>query len=411
MVRPLLVVVALASPLAACGQHTPARLSSERSSTLPAPPVVDPYADLAPLGRAVGDARIVALGEPCHAEGNMFAEQARIVAFLHERLGFTVLAWEAGLWSCETDPAHCLTHAWGAAVETRSVRPPPEGMTTTGFDFQPTGPARTESLARLRDQITRAVAADAPLVARVTTAFERFPKMQHFRPLTLDERAGDRQVFRDVLSALEAGGDVPDRPLLIRAVENVVGLYDWHEAVHADVSTTIDWNHNDTNNVRDRAMADNVLWLAKERYPRRKIVLWLATFHAARDLAVLTEPVGSVDPTVRAGFRPMGSWLADALGRDYFAVGMTAYDGKIGNPPDQRALDVGVSRSGSFEDRLKPANAAFRFVSREELGDEPVEARFIGLHAFVGPWGRVLDGGIVFRTVTPTTAETAQQGN
>jgi hypothetical protein len=83
--------------------------------------------------------------------------------------------------------------------------------------------------------------------------------MQHFRLLSVEDRAADRQAFRDALVALETQRDAKDYELVHRVVENVVGLYDWHEAVHADVSTTIDWNHNNAaNNVRDRAMAENV---------------------------------------------------------------------------------------------------------------------------------------------------------
>jgi hypothetical protein len=53
------------------------------------PVPADPYEDLAPLGRAIGDARVVALGEPLHATGNIDAYGAHLVAFLHDRLGFT----------------------------------------------------------------------------------------------------------------------------------------------------------------------------------------------------------------------------------------------------------------------------------------------------------------------------------
>jgi erythromycin esterase len=335
----------------------------------------------------------------------MFEAQARLVAFLHERLGFSVLAWEAGLWSCETDSVHCVGWPWGAVVETRGVRPPPAGIHVTGFDFQFSGTARDESLTLLRDRLLRRVATDSSLAARMTTAFARFPKMQHFRLLSAEDRALDRQAFRDVLVALETRHDVQDFELLHRAVENVIGLYDWHEAVRADISTTIDWNHNALNNVRDKAMADNLLWLMNVRYPGQKIILWLATFHAARDLSVLTEPRGGVDPSDRTGFKSMGRWLSDALGRGYFALGMTAYQGKIGNPPQQNESAIGPASEGSIDQVWAPTGGPFRFVPRSALGDDPTEARFIGFHGFIAPWDRVLDGGLVFRTVTPARPE------
>jgi hypothetical protein len=141
----------------------------------------------------------------------------------------------------------------------------------------------------------------------------------------------------------------------------------------------------------------------KVRYPGQKIILWVATFHAARDLSVVTEPVGGVDPSDRTGFRPMGNWLSDALGAGYFALGMTAYEGRIGNPP-QKEIVVPPATAGSIDQVWAPPQG-FRFVSRSALGTTPTEARFIGLHGFIAPWARVLDGGLVFRTVTPTTPE------
>jgi len=58
----------------------------------------DDFADLEPFAKAVGDARIVMLGEATHGDGTTFLAKSRLVRFLHERMGFDVLAFESGLY-------------------------------------------------------------------------------------------------------------------------------------------------------------------------------------------------------------------------------------------------------------------------------------------------------------------------
>ncbi|MCI0585478.1 MAG: erythromycin esterase family protein, partial [Planctomycetes bacterium] len=61
-----------------------------------------PLGDLAPLKEILKDARIVQLGENTHGDGACFEAKVRLVRFLHEEMGFEVLAFESGLFECES---------------------------------------------------------------------------------------------------------------------------------------------------------------------------------------------------------------------------------------------------------------------------------------------------------------------
>ena len=56
-----------------------------------------PFGDLAPIGRIVGDARIVSLGEGTHGTSEFFQMKHRLTKYLAQNKGFTVFAIEANM--------------------------------------------------------------------------------------------------------------------------------------------------------------------------------------------------------------------------------------------------------------------------------------------------------------------------
>ena len=66
---------------------------------------------------------------------------------------------------------------------------------------------------------------------------------------------------------------------------------------------------------REKAMADNVHWLLSAAAPDARVVLWAHNGHISKS------------PTGRAGFAPMGWYLAQTLGAAYLPIGLVFHEG------------------------------------------------------------------------------------
>ena len=133
------------------------------------------------------------------------------------------------------------------------------------------------------------------------------------------------------------------------------------------------------NNVRDAAMAANLLWLLRERHAGHKIMAFTANFHAMRD-------VSSLDTETRhfGAFVPMGQILSRELGDRMVVIASVAY-ATAGAEPEDR-----------FEELLHRAGAPRLLIDLRALGAERsrFKAGFLGYTPFEATWSRVFDAAV-----------------
>ncbi len=375
------------------------------------PPVFDAEPDdLEPLARTVGQHRIVLLGEESHGDGPAFRAKARLIKHLHETQGYDVLAFEAGLLECEAANALLaegkVREAMFASVpgvwRVEEVRPLFEYLAArakserplrlTGFDLQATGAGALELGARVQTLLGEE-AFPATALERLRSAVERI--WDGKEPLTSRERKSLRADVEGAQAAIETHREAlviehgeSDVALVQRALEN---FRQWEEARAKPKRG--EWH---AVNARDARMADNLLWLAGERYPQAKILGWGATMHFMHGVKGIRE--GGKRPY--RGCRPMGEIVHEQLGEDVYVLAFAAHHGSKGTP-FWGPFPLDPAPAGSIEDLLHRYGKPWLFVDLRETPKGPLhqkrQAGPLGYsRTMTAVWPDVIDG-LIFR--------------
>ena len=159
----------------------------------------------------------------------------------------------------------------------------------------------------------------------------------------------------------------------------------------------------------NRQTAANLLWLAKRRFPGRKIVVSARTAFIARAPGRLET--GDLEVKHRLEqFTTVGDVLEKELGDRAYLIGFTAFDGRAGTP-FQEPYDLLRPTAGSFEDLMARTGLAAAFVDLRGLHargrrarwlTRPLIARPLSFLELRGSWPRHLDAFVFLRTMEPS---------
>jgi erythromycin esterase len=261
--------------------------------------------DMAPLGKLVGKAKIIALGEATHGSREIFQMKHRFLEYLVAKQGFTVFAIEANQPECRAINDYVLAGK-GTAKEalagiyfwtwnTEEVLAMIEWMRAwnadpkhakkvqfTGFDMQTSKVAHAHVAAAVKQLAPdRADALLAPLAPLGEASSDELVK--NLAPAA-------QKALTDALAALA--------PVLAKADA------DTRHDLRILEQATVMYTEKTPFDARDRAMAENVGWLLDTT--KARIVVWAHNGHISKLLD---------------SFRNMGSQLSAKYKADYVPIG------------------------------------------------------------------------------------------
>jgi erythromycin esterase len=337
------------------------------------------------------------------------------VRFLHQELGFDVLAFESGFYYCRKawqrieagdDPATAFSQSvfpiWGNSAQVqplisyfstaaRTKKP----LELAGFDPQFTGEMSQSLLYDLKRVAAAVGLPGETWAARISEPLANLTEGRYeFGELPPSAARAELGKALDELARglRRAGRDLPERDYWLRFAESTRQF--------ATSSWSIDFKKpllEDPKGfaVRDRLMGENLAWLAKHPFAGRKIIVWAASFHAAGEVDEIDVPSSPVHMRLFRTFQPMGAVARKELGDQIYTVATLAYQGRHGTL--NRPTEILQPSAGSLEDLFHRTGLPYAFLDLSRTKSlpgwlkKPLVSRAMGYKEMRARWGRVFD--------------------
>ncbi|MGG0777204.1 erythromycin esterase family protein [Bacillus rugosus] len=340
--------------------------------------------DLRFLKKVLKGKRIVQLGETTHGAGEINATKVRMIKYLHEELGYDVLAFESGF--TDTNASYLNTEqSTSKSTMKKSIYPvwhtedvvelfdymkeqkeKGDPLILTGFDIQ----SMKDSFNVAANQWVKAVNPkkaellsqsenDFSTLVTDSSTFEEFTQKKEALVKNYQELIKFAQTHASALKAhlpkepkayeifmhsLQLRIDVMETYMLEQMKEK---LEDYPENIE-DFSFFM----------RDRLMAEQFQWVAETLYPKKKIIVWGHNYHLRK------QNTKMIKDWVQLNGPNMGDYLPERLKKQTYTIGIYAYAGASLDSSDNKTVKPVTSPPppGSLEALLKATDHPAVFV-------------------------------------------------
>ncbi len=390
---------------------------------------------------------IIMLGEEAHSFAHTFAAKTRFVKFLHQRLGFNVLAFEINGFplfearqeikkvSDKLSPIQTRLYPfWSQATSTQELFTYIENNTSiqvTGFDIQ----AFAWSPIQAMDNMLRKSNSEI-LSYKYYDRFLSLFKTYYSQPintLKISEYALLNMFIDDILYESKLKNSLKqDDKIILKALENfkhhlrnriVNEATTYHMMGDLKPKDSLfgflgDTRSMGTINRRDEQMANNIKWLKEELYPKEKIIIWAASAHTMYDRHEMKKDLPKDFPFYSRflygyNYLNMGTHLKRIYNDKIYSIGFSPVSGTIDHSTSRNynSLQDVLREPNSIEEKLMTIEGKYLYMNftnnstaiPKALFNVDTKSNILGIMGLNGDISKFFDGILFMKDVKPIT--------